>query len=970
MGKFLTGIFLFLLLLGCGPQNGVKQPSAHLSDDELKTLQNQTALADSLADQADDIPASERVLEQTTALAEKAGRVYPGYRFFRRRVMNRMAEKPAAALSFARTLTEQYAQPDDSLSGFFCSLYGWTLWNTGDYRAAIPVLERAASLFEQFGLTKRLGGVYNNLGVAYGQLGDHERAIETYEAALLLNKTNKDTLEMSKNHYNIAKAMLNLGDFAQSEMRLRLAHQLEPEDDGSYDFQMAELDAARNRPEQALQRIRQLETKRADLFDPKQNGTADQLLACGEIYLAAGQAAQAAKLLQKALPGLVDGGWQRGKALNLLGDAHLKTAQAQTALHDYQQSIQSFLPGFKPGDDRENPPADALPPDVWAMEALRGKAESLSQIFDLKQQPADLRAALETWEHAARLIQKLKQAFSEDASRLSLGAYTFESFYEKPIQIALKLAEISGDSTYQAKALFFSGESKAGVLRAALAEKKQLLDAHVSTDSMQQLHALRLGIAGLERQIAAGVDSLRPTLFRLKRNYQKYLNSLHLPPSTVNPPPSTVHRLPSTLTPSTALDSIRRRLPDSGLLVEYFAGKKQLYIFSISKTNFQATVKPLTPDFERLTSQFYQITSDWQWIKTSPAQAEQTWLRTSSSLYDFLLKDALAAHPDCNRLFIVPDGALTRLPFAALLTRPYEGSWKDNDLPVLIKKMAVSYLFSSSFWAEQGPEKQEDTRYGFGGFGSDYRDGLTLASLPKSKDPASQEMLLAMRGGPDTLDFADDEVDSISTLVGGQKWLNAQATKTNFLKYAGNCRILHTSLHTIETDAADPTGLAILFSKISETDPNILTSNELYALDLHAALTVVSACQSGFGQFKQGEGSLSLGRAIALAGCPTTVVNLWKADDRASKDLMVAFYKNLKAGQPKDQALQHAMTYYLENTVSDKAPPLFWANFVAIGDMAPLIFEEDGGVDWWRWVLAGLAILLVGWLAIRDRIHG
>jgi CHAT domain-containing protein len=234
----------------------------------------------------------------------------------------------------------------------------------------------------------------------------------------------------------------------------------------------------------------------------------------------------------------------------------------------------------------------------------------------------------------------------------------------------------------------------------------------------------------------------------------------------------------------------------------------------------------------------------------------------------------------------------------------------------------------------------------------------------KSKDPISQSMLRSLRGGPDTLDFADDEVDSIAQLTGGQKWLNERATKSNFLENVENCRILHLTLHTVETDPHDPTGLAILFSKLSETDANLLTSSELYSLDLNSELAVVSSCQSGFGQIRQGEGTLSLGRAMALAGCRASVVNLWKADDAVSRDLMISFYKNLKLGQTKDRALQNAVRFYLQNTLSERAGPQFWANFSAIGEMEAVFFEEEKTPNWHWWLGAGIGLCFL-FLALR-----
>ena len=869
----------------------------------------------------------------------------------------------------ADSFIRQFGQAEDSISGFYNGLYGWLYWEAGNYRAAIPPLERAASLFEKYGPEAKLNGVYNNLGISYGQLGDHEKAVQNYQAALRLNERNTDSVELIKNHKNLALAFLNLGDLQNAERHNRLGKGFQLESNGTFELQEAEIALAGGKPMLALRIVRQLKRAQPDFFEPDNHEKApSNLLSLGEILLAAGEPDEALSCLKKSLALLPEdttiSDWERTKTYCLMGNAYLKKASPDLALANFQSALRASVPSFRPVDQLENPVADSLPPEVWAMEALCGKTSALEIIslkkehsLSKKQMVSHVSAALESATCAIYLIQKLKNSFVEDDSRLWLGEYTFKNFYEKPLALALRLANLTGDKSVLESAFLFSSKSKAGVLRAALEEKKQLLNAGISADSMRLSRELRLTAAAIQNRLkSAPSDSLRAALFQAKRQIDQFRHSLRLPP--IHP----------TDADNFSLKQIQNWLPDSSVLVEYFLGEQVLYVFSVSKNQFKVEEKPLPADFDALTEGYRRSVSDWRWIADSTSFAEKIYLQCSVRLFDLLLKDALAAHPRASRLFVVPDKKLARLPFAALLTQPYSGSWEDVDLPVLIKQMAVSYRFSSAIPAFDQTGNRPSPRYGFGGFGADYRDDLSLSSLQKSKDPVAKNLLLGLRGGPDTLDFADDEVDSIAQLTGGQKWINAQATKSNFLKNVADCRILHLSLHTVETDPQDPTGLAILFSKMSETDASLLTSSELYSLDLNTELAVVSSCQSGFGQFKQGEGTLSLGRAMALAGCQSTVVNLWKADDRASRDLMISFYKNLKAGQTKDRALQNALLYYLKNTISERASPQFWANFAAIGEMDALVFEEEKTTDW-RWWLGAALILGLLFLTIRFLIR-
>lgn len=954
-GNVLALLFAVVFAVGCRRETGVAQ----YFSGENSALAQATFWADSLAENGQ-LDASDSLLASVAGLAEKTGRGRPAYLFHRRRVLNFFEKKPDAATAEARQLAARFAAPEDSISGFYCSLLGWAEWQTGGYRAAIPVLERAAALFEKHGPSAKLNGIYNNLGICYGQLGDHEKAILNYGAALRINLQKHDSAEVSANYFNISKAWINLQNLQKATENAQLAHDFLQKEDGSFEFQMAEIALARLRPDDALRLVGRLATDRPDLFDPEKNdAAADNLLAFGEVAAAAGQPDRALPFLKKSLPLLSENGnpasWEIVKNCFLVGDCFLKKGQPEAALDWFWQAISA-------ASGKSAPPfhIDSLPPEAWLMEALNGKAQAFTALFELKKRPIDLNAALAAWDEAIGQLQKLNAHFVEDGSRLALGDQTFRAFFEKPVETALRLAELTGDPNARERAFQFSARSKAAVLKTALLEKKQLLAANLPADQMRRFYDLRMAVAALERQVAlAPTDSLRAVHFRAKRDFDQFKNSLNLPPVAAEN------------AGAVRLKDLQAGLPEDAILVEYLLGEHFLYVFTVSKNRLDVEKKPLTPKFFAEAEVFRRAVSDWKWSSDSALLAEKSYLRSASWLHGFLLKNSLDRNPGTSRLFVVPDGQLARLPFAALLTEPFSGGWKETGLPVLVKKMAVSYLFSASFLLEKKNPAGNDGRIGFGGFGSDYRDRWTLAALKKPAGQPDREFLLAMRGGPDTLDFADDEVDSIAQLTGGKKWVNERATKANFLENAGRCAILHTSLHTLDAPAHDPSGLSILFSKSSEQDPNLLTSSELYALDLRADLTVVSTCQSGFGEIRRGEGALSLGRAIALAGCPATVVNLWNADDRASKELMIAFYKNLKNGQPKDVALQNAMLFYLKTTVSEKAPPLFWANFSAFGAMEPVVFPPGGTSGrWWAIGLAGLCAICAFVLFFQKKRRG
>ena len=101
-------------------------------------------------------------------------------------------------------------------------------------------------------------------------------------------------------------------------------------------------------------------------------------------------------------------------------------------------------------------------------------------------------------------------------------------------------------------------------------------------------------------------------------------------------------------------------------------------------------------------------------------------------------------------------------------------------------------------------------------------------------------------------------------------------------------------------------------------------------------MVTLSACNTGFGKIKKGEGVMSLSRAFAYAGVPATVVSLWPASDKSTPQLMKYFYQNLHDGQSKDVALNNARKQYLETAQGKARHPFYWGGFVVIGDNSPI----------------------------------
>lgn len=102
-------------------------------------------------------------------------------------------------------------------------------------------------------------------------------------------------------------------------------------------------------------------------------------------------------------------------------------------------------------------------------------------------------------------------------------------------------------------------------------------------------------------------------------------------------------------------------------------------------------------------------------------------------------------------------------------------------------------------------------------------------------------------------------------------------------------------------------------------------------LKLNADLVTLSACRTGLGKVVTGEGVLGLTRAFMYAGTSSVVASLWNVNDIATAELMTTFYRKLKAGLPKDEALRQAKLEMLKGKQLAWRQPYYWASFVLAG---------------------------------------
>jgi CHAT domain-containing protein len=185
-----------------------------------------------------------------------------------------------------------------------------------------------------------------------------------------------------------------------------------------------------------------------------------------------------------------------------------------------------------------------------------------------------------------------------------------------------------------------------------------------------------------------------------------------------------------------------------------------------------------------------------------------------------------------------------------------------------------------------------------------------------------------------------------------QTFLGAEAIEERIKSLDRDTRILHIAAHG-HTDKHLPSSSFIaltipedVFRDDTETerDNGLLQVWEIFErVRIDADLVVLSACESGLGQNLGTEGLIGLTRAFQYAGARSVVASLWSVADQSTSELMIRFYRHLRDGLSKDEALRAAQIELIRGPIEvtdadgrkvriDASAPYYWAAFQVFGD--------------------------------------
>lgn len=851
-----------------------------------------------------------------------------------------------------------------------------------DYTRAEPLHKRALAIRERaLGLEHpRVADALNSLALSYDKKGDYERAKPLYQQALAIREK-----VVGKHHPTVAAMLHNLadlyeaqGDYAHAEAMHRRALAIWEESVGRLhpDFATSlsslaglyEVKGDYARAE-ALRKVSL--TIREILVGKKHPDVAVELYALGTMYHTTGDYTRAEAMYQQALAI-----WEEsvGKEHPFVSHALNNLAMLHKAKGDYKQAkslYQRALAIREKVNGKDHPFVAAVLNNLAGLCEAQGDYTRAVQFQMREEDICEYNLAV------------LLTTGSESQKQLYLNSLADRAYPMIPFHIR------SAPTNIQAAQL---------ALTKILRRKGRALDAMTDHLARLRLHGALQDEALLD-QYASAISYLATLQVSGGGNWspeerrQRIINAQ-----------DEVQRLQGTISRRSAdfsaesqritLEAVREALPADAALVEilvynpvnvkarndaewFGAARYVAYVLR------HETATPLWVDFR---DDAASIDAEVERLRVALKDMNRTDVKVIARAVDEkVMRPIRKLLGQTRRIFLSPDGALNLIPFEALV---------DENGKYLIENYSLSYLTSGRdllrFRAQvenRSPSLiMADPLFDMRAATRPRRiNSLTTQPVTQSGENRRSTELTVKSYKP--LSGTAEEAKALGKLMSEALVLTQEGATESALKRVRHPRVLHIATHgffladlphkltagvgqmrlrgtfdslPLPERWENPllrSGLILAGVNQQQSgigEDGVLTALEVAGLDLSGTkLVVLSACETALGDIKNGEGVYGLRRALVLAGSQTQVMSLWKVSDTGTRDLMVAYYTRLKAGEGRTEALRQVQLAMLRGQLTptkatqsgrretsdtavdaakDYRHPYYWAAFIASGD--------------------------------------
>jgi CHAT domain-containing protein/Tfp pilus assembly protein PilF len=757
------------------------------------------------------------------------------------------------------------------------------------FRQAAAKYEEAARLYHTLGERGKEAVCLAWIGFLSHQLGDLRKALEYYGQALPI-------FQALGNRASEATLLNNIG--------------------GVYDA-LGEKQKALEYYTQALALSRAVGDRA---------GEATTLNDIGGVYAALGEKQKALEHFAQALAIFRAVGSRASEAttLNNIGKVYFDLGEKQKALEYFTQALGIFRAvGFR-----------------------EGEAVTLGNIAAIERDRGNLGEARTRIEAALDLIEAVRAQAPGPELRATFLA-SKRDYYELYIDLLLRQHEREPDKGHDRVAFQASERARARSLLELLTEarvdvrqgiapelkeRERAVHARLAAiqsrllQAYQQPHPDAAQIAALEAEFKRADAEREQVEWEIRRRHPRYAELQYPTPVGVS--------------------AVQGMLEEGTALLEYVLLRESGVVFVVTREEFRAvrlrSAKTIREYVEKLREA----------VAAGPRRgAFSNYVLHARWLYQELVQPVEAWIEGKRELIIVPDGILYYLPFELLLTSAEGMGGDPRRLPYLVRKYAVRYVPSASVWVGLGrPEAERrewektlvayaDPVYGDleGAVREAWRSAFgELAKLPRLPHSRREVQQIAR------LYPAADVVLRVGQEAREERVKSGEAERARYVHFAAHGVLNENKpeYSGIVLTLGAPSALATRAGETAQraeperagqreesAEDGLLQVYEVFNLRLNAEVAVLSACETGLGKEVRGEGIVGLTRAFLYAGAEAVVVSLWKVMDPATAELMVRFYRHLRAGMKKAEALRQARLEMLDQY----AHPYYWAAFVLVG---------------------------------------
>ena len=799
------------------------------------------------------------------------------------------------------------------------SFLGLTYWTSGSYEQALDQLQQTLILRERTLGEEHLlaAGALINLGLVHASQGDwstargfYQRASAVYEATGATDKTAYLSALTNVAVANLSGAVATLQQYGIS-----LGESAAPSPFGAGTGLITD-----GSPEQSARRQLQMAhdgfVKVREAY-VKREGTQHPRVAFMDAYL--GQVAHHRGDYHKALNHYHDAQLiydlvydehhpDLANVWNLTGQTLLAQGEYEAAVHAHQQALVANHLDFNPVSDAENPGrgVTAFRKEL-VVSTLQFKARALETLHfgeSLKKQ--HLEQALACIQLADAQLQVLRQSRVREADRLALGKLG-ESIYADGVRLCEALASVSlKKAPYQQLAFAFAEASKAAVLQQTIAESEARAFVGVPVEVLTQERDLVTKIAYWEQRLAqnpyddqvgewystlADLRSQRDALLKeLEERYPDYYGLKYANQST------TVAEVQAQLAPGVAMISYLVRSEEG-----------RLSIFWLTNQDFGVVHHALSEGFSD------RIAAMRNYMKY---QVEQGYSENMYPLYQELFPRSLRLPKEVNTLVLVPHQNLSMIPWEALPTAEIDPLTAPKDWPYLINQYTLQYSYSAGLYVQLQRKAVAAGQDGMYVMAPVNFEEHHLAALPGTRQELNNLTKIAAGGTLPVTARSDAEASELIFRL------------ENLKQYP----ILHLATHgVVDADAPELSRLyfGVEDPQVSEAD-GLVYAGDIYGLALDADLVTLSACETGLGRLRSGEGLLGLTRAFFYAGSRRLLVSLWTVNDNSTSLLSTQlYYHALQEQKSWPEALRQSKLELIRG--GTYAAPYYWAPFVLVG---------------------------------------